>query len=57
MTCNNCLNPGINYFDNASMRGTFYGNYLEQEKVTFTRKQVVSIQIVYEINLWTFSIG
>ena len=57
MTCNNCLNPGINYFDNASMRGTFYGNYLEQEKVTFTGKQVVSIQIVYEINLWTFSIG
>ena len=57
MTCKNCLNPGINYFDNAGMRVTLDGNCFEQEKVTFTHKQLVSIQIVYEKNLCTFSIG
>ena len=30
---------------------------LKQEKVTFIHKQVVNIDIVYEINLWPFTVG
>ena len=53
----NSLNPEINYFDNARIRGKFDGNCLKQDKVTFTHKQVVDIYIVYEINLWPFTVG
>ena len=28
----------------------------KQEKVTFTNKQVVNIYIIYEINLWAFTV-
>ena len=49
-TSNNSLNPGINYFDNFKIRVKIDGNYLKQEKLTFTDKQVVNLYIVYEIN-------
>ena len=51
------FNPGINYFDNATIRVKFDGNLLKQEKVTFTYNQVANIYIVYEIKLWPFIVG
>ena len=57
LTSHNIFNSGINYFDNARMRVKCDENYLKQEKVTFTHKQVVNIYIVYETNLQPFTVG
>ena len=35
------LNTGINHFDNSRIQIKFDGGCLKQEKVTFTRKQVL----------------
>ena len=34
-----------------------YGNCLKQEKVTLTLRQAVNIYIVYDVNLWLFTVG
>ena len=57
LTSNNSLNLATNYFDNSRIRGKFDGNCLKQEKLTFTHNQVVNIYIVYEKNLWSFTVG
>ena len=33
------------------------GSCLNQDKFTFTHKQVVNICITYEINIWPFNVG
>ena len=53
----NSLNPGINYFDNASKRVKFDGNCLKQEKVTFTHKKLVGVYTVCETNLMSFTVN
>ena len=39
------------------MENFIFSAVLKEEKVTFTQKQVVNINIVYEINLFLFSLG
>ena len=44
-------------FDHCGIRIKFNENCLKEEKITFTQKQVVTIYIVYEINVWSFTVG
>ena len=53
---NNSLATALNYI-NTTMRVKFDGSCLKQDKVTFTLKQVVNIDLVYEITLWPSTIG
>ena len=53
---NNSLAPALNYI-NAKLRVKFYGSSLKQGKIILTHKQVVNIYIVYDTNLWQFSVG
>ena len=39
------------------MENFIFSAVLKEEKVTFTQKQVLNINIVYEINLFLFSLG
>ena len=56
-TSDNSLNPGINYFNSSRIWMNFDGNCLKYEKITFTHKQIGNIYIVYQINLWPFSVS
>ena len=56
-TSNDSLNPEINYIDNAKIQVKLHGCCLKHEKLIFTHKKVVNILIVYQINLWPFTIG
>ena len=47
----------MNYISTNPQVVKFDGSCLKQDNVTFTHKQVVSIYIVYEINLWPFNVG
>ena len=51
-TSGNSLAPSLNYIG-FRPRIRFDGKYLKQDKVTFIRKNIVNIYIVYEITLWT----
>lgn len=42
---------------NTISRVQFYGRHLEQYRVTLTRKKVLIIYNVYEINLQSFNVG
>ena len=53
----NSLNQRRNYLDNFRIRVKFDENSLKAENVTFVHKQVVNICIVYETNLWPFTVG
>ena len=55
-TSYNILAPLLSYVD-VRPKIKFDGQYLKQEKVTFTHKNVLNIYIVYEINLWTHPQG
>ena len=50
-TFDNSLALPLNYISVRSRR-KFDGQYIKQDKVTFTYKNVVNICIVYELNLW-----
>ena len=52
---NNSLTPALNHI-NTKLRVKFDESCLKQEKVTFTHKKVVNICIVYEINLWPYTL-
>ena len=53
---NNSLDPVLNYI-NAKLRVKFYGSSLKQGKITLSHKEVVNINIVYDTNLWQFSVS
>ena len=57
LMCENSLNPGINYIDNAKIWVKFDRSCLKQEKVTLAHKQMVNIYIVFVINLWPLNVG
>ena len=44
-------------FTEEILNGKLFSAVLKEEKVTFTQKQVLNINIVYEINLFLFSLG
>ena len=50
-TSDDSLSPSLNYID-AKTRVKTGGQYLKQDKTTFTHGKAVNIYIVYEINLW-----
>ena len=45
----NFLNPSLNYLG-AKIRVRFSGSCLKQDTITYTRRKIVNIHIVYEIN-------
>ena len=53
---NNCLAPALNYV-NIEIQLKLNGSFLRQEEVNFTHKVGVNTYIVYEINLWQFTVG
>ena len=53
---NNCLAPALNYV-NIEIQLKLNGSFLRQEEVNFTHKIGVNTYIVYEINLWQFTVG
>ena len=55
-TSENSLAFSLNYIG-VIPRKKFDGQYLKQDKVTFTPKNAVNIYIVYEINLWAYIQG
>ena len=50
-TSNNSLEPSLSYIGTKT-RVKFEGQFLKQDKVTFTHKAAVNIYIINEINLW-----
>ena len=52
---NNSLAPVLNYIS-TKLQVKFNGSCLKQDKVTFAHKKVMTIYIVYQINLWPFSV-
>ena len=53
---NNNLAPAWSYI-NTKLRVNLWWNFLKQDKVIFTQKQLVNIYIVFEIHLWPFNVG
>ena len=47
-TSNNSLNPKLSYYD-SKIRVQFTRSCLKQPNLTFTRKKVINIYIVYEL--------
>ena len=56
-TSNNSFNLGINYTDSTKIQVKFDGTCLKQEKLMFTHKKLVNMDILYEINLLPFTVG
>ena len=50
-TSDNSFAPSLSYTGTIT-RMTFVGSSLKQDKITFTHKNIININIVYEINLW-----
>ena len=43
----------LNYFNNAKIREKLDDSCLKQDKVSFTRRNVIKFSIIYEINIWS----
>ena len=43
----------LNYFNNAKIREKLDDSCLKQDKVSFTRRNVIKFFIIYEINIWS----
>ena len=56
-TSNNSFNLGINYTDSTKIQVKFDGTCLKQEKLMFTHKKLVNMDILYETNLLPFTVG
>ena len=52
---NDSLTLALNYI-NTKFWVKFDGICLKQDNITFKHKQVVSVYIAYEINLWAFNV-
>ena len=55
-TCDNYLTESLKYIG-VRKRVKLIGQCLKQDKVTFAHKEVVSIYIFYETNLWAYAQG
>ena len=53
---NNSLAVALNHVE-TKLQVKFEGNFLKQDKVTFTYKQVLNIYVTYKVNSWSYTQG
>ena len=55
-TSDNNITPGMAFIINAKIRSAFERSCLKQDKIFFNLGKVVHLDIVYELNFWSFDL-
>ena len=53
VTPSNGLASKLNYINNARTQVELDSNYLEQDKVSFTRENIFNFFMVYKLDVWS----
>ena len=57
VTANNSFAPKLTFIQNVKIAVKFEGYCLKQEKISFTLGNVVSIFLIYELNIWLLEVN
>lgn len=55
-TSDNNIAPGMAFIINAKIQSTFERSCLKQDKISFNLGKAVHLDIVYELNFWSFDL-